>query len=209
MTHGKRVSTALAVFLCFSMTSGALAAVACSAVGEAVPFDENNWRYYVTITWDFNDAALPDRFSVSLAHLDDCTYYDPEDPEQQNYVLLRRGHSTAAPECIDTGGNPQRSIYWEPELVYEDPDCWMPWRHIQWENDGLTVDCLPLTADTATFQFVSKGIPIGPDMYYDAILIKASDGTCVVCDYFGPMPACNDWIPVERSTWSTVKALYR
>lgn len=209
-TYKKSMPAAiLTSLLCLTLTSGAVAAVACSAVGEAVAFNDSYWRYYITVTWDFHDAAIPDRFSVSLSHLDDCPYYSPDIPEQQNYVQLRRAYSTAEPGCIDVDGNPQRNIYWEPELVYEDPDCWMPGRHLQWENDGLTADCEPVTADSATLQFLSKGIPIGPDMYYDAILIKASDGTCVICDYFGSLPDCNDWVPVETSSWGTVKALYR
>ena len=210
MTGARSVLVAIAaLLLCLALTGSAIAAVACSAVGEVVVFNEDFWRYYITVTWDFNDAAIPDRFSVSLAHLDDCPYYNPDLPEHQSYVRLRRGYSAAAPGCIDVDGNPQQNIYWEPSLVYDDPDCWMPWRHLRWDNDGLTADCEPVTADSATLQFLSKGVPTGPDMYYDTILIKASDGTCVVCDYFGPMPDCNDWVPVETSSWSTVKALYR
>ncbi len=100
-------------------------------------------------------------------------------------------------------------LYWESEIAYENPDCWMPSRHLTWRNNGLTEPCSPLAADVAHLRFVSAGVPIGPTTYYDAIVIKADDGTCVVCDYFGPMPDCNWWNPVEGTTWGTVKALYR
>jgi len=85
----------------------------------------------------------------------------------------------------------------------------MPWCHLTWLNDALTEACDPLPAGEALLRFVSSGVPIGPVMYCDAILIAASDGTCVVCDYFGPLPDCNSWSPSEGSTWGTVEALHR
>lgn len=187
----------------------ALGAVACSATGEVEQSGSDTWTYHVYLTWDFGEAAIPERFNLSLEHLDDCFHYNPDSPNQQDYIVAQRGFSEADSGCVDTDGTPRDSIYWESEVVFDDPDCWMPWRHLTWRNDGLTEPCDPLPVGEAHLQFVSRGVPIGPAMYYDAILIKASDGTCVVCDYFGPMPDCNTWAPVESSTWSTVKVLYR
>ena len=187
----------------------ALGAVACSATGEVEAFGGDAWTYHVYVTWDFGEIPIPERFSFSLAHLDDCFHYDPDSPNQQDYIVTQRGFSEADSGCVDTGGIARNTIVWESEVVYDDPDCWMPWRHLTWRNDGLTEPCDPLPVGEAHLRFVSQGVPIGPTMYYDAILIKASDGTCVVCDYFGPMPDCNWWNPVEGATWGTVKALYR
>lgn len=187
----------------------ALGAVACSATGEAVQYGSDTWTYHVYVTWDFKGAALPERFNVSLEHLDDCFHFDPDNPTQEDYIVLRRGFSEADSGCVDTEGMTRYRLFWESEIVFGDPDCWMPSRHITWRNDGLTEPCDPLTAGEADLRFISRGVPIGPSPYYEAILIKASDGTCVVCDYFGPMPDCNAWSPAETATWGTVKALYR
>jgi len=187
----------------------ALAATACSATGEVEPFGDDAWTYYVTVEWDFHEAAIPVRFNLSLEHLNDCFHYDPENPEQDNYVMTRRGFSAADSGCVDTGGLPRNSIHWESSVVFDDPDCWMPWRHLTWENTGITVDCLPLESGEALLRFVSSGVPIGPALYYDTIMIVASDGTCVVCDYFGPLPDCNAWSPLEAQSWGMLKAIYR
>jgi len=90
----------------------------------------------------------------------------------------------------------------------EDPDCWLPTLHIFWENSGLTLDCDAPTAGTAMLTFNSYGMPIADQMYYGALIIKAGD-TCVECDYFGPMPDCNTWAPVEEHHWGMIKSLYR
>ncbi|MFH1864988.1 MAG: hypothetical protein ABIK85_03825 [Candidatus Eisenbacteria bacterium] len=187
----------------------ALGAVACSATGEAVPYSSNAWTYNIYVTWDFKEAALPEHFSLSLEHLDDCFHFDPDNPNQEDYIVLRRGFSEASPGCVDTEGVARSMLLWESELAFENLDCWMPSRHLTWRNNGLTEPCDPLPADVAHLRFVSPGVPIGPTMYYDTIVIKADDGTCVVCDYFGPLPDCNWWNPVEPTTWGTVKALYR
>jgi len=196
-------------FLSAALVVPAMGAVACSATGEVEPYGSDAWTYHVYVTWDFNEVALPERFNLSLEHLEDCFHYNPESPNQQNYVVTRRGFSEADSGCVDVDGTPRNNIHWDSELVFDDPDCWMPWRHLTWRNDGLTEPCDPLTAGEAHLQFISRGVPIGPTMYYNVIQIKASDGTCVVCDYFGPMPDCNEWNPVEGATWSMVKVLYR
>ncbi len=206
----RTVSVALATTLLSAVLAvPALGAVACSATGEVEQFGSDLWTYYVTVTWDFEEAAIPERFNLSLEHLEGCSHYDPENPNQQDYIVTWRGLSLADSGCVDTEGVPRSSIHWEGYTAFDDPDCWMPWRHLTWRNDGLTEACDPLPAGDALLRFVSRGVPIGPAMYYDAILIVASDGTCVVCDYFGPLPDCNEWSPAEGSSWSMVKALYR
>ena len=209
MTRKTVCAALVAALLSGALVVPALGAVACSATGEVEPFGSDSWTYHIYVTWDFKDAAVPERFNLSLEHLDGCFHFNPDNPNQQDYIVLRRGYSAADSGCVDTEGLPRHSLHWESELVFDDPDCWMPWRHLTWRNDGLTAPCDPLVADQAHLRFVSRGVPIGPTMYYEAIVIKASDGTCVVCDYFGPMPDCNWWNPVEGATWSTVKALYR
>jgi len=207
----RRVVCAVLVTAALSaaLVAPALGAVACSATGEVVPFGADMWTYSIYVTWDFKSAALPEHFSLSLEYLDDCSHFDPDNPDQADYIVLRRGFSSTPPGCVDTEGTPRTSLVWESQIDDENPDCWMPSRHLTWRNDGLTQNCDPLTADTAQLRFVSRGVPIGPTTYYDAIVIKADDGTCVVCDYFGPFPDCNWWNPVEGTTWGTVKALYR
>jgi len=209
MNRWALTGAALAVLLGAVLVAPTLAATACSATGTVEPLGNDRWTYYVTVTWDFNEAAVPERFNLSLEHLDDCFHYDPENPLQQDYIITRRGFSPADSGCVDTDGTPRNKIHWDSEVVFDDPDCWMPWRHLTWRNDGITVNCSPTYAGDATLRFVSSGVPVGPALYYDAIVIVASDGTCVVCDYFGPMPDCNAWSPLEDSSWGMLKALYR
>lgn len=191
------------------LVAPALGAVACSATGEVVPFGTNTWTYNIYVTWDFEELAVPEHFSLTLEHLDDCFFFDPDNPEQDDYIVLRRGSSEAAAGCVDTEGLARYRLHWESALEVENEDCWMPSRHLTWRNNGLTEFCTPLPADVAHLRFVSRGVPIGPAEYHDAIVIKADDGTCVVCDYFGPLPDCNAWTPVEGTTWGMMKALYR
>ena len=199
----------VAVVLSAVLAGPALGAVACSATGEVVPYGANTWTYNIYVAWDFKDAAVPEHFSFSLEHLDDCFHFDPENPDQKDYIVLRRGSSYAAPGCVDTEGLARYTLHWESALEFENEDCWMSSRHLTWRNNGLTEPCDPLPADVARLRFVSRGGPIGPTNHYDWIVIKADDGTCVVCDYFGPLPDCNSWSPAEDTTWGTVKALYR
>lgn len=203
--------------LCIALTAisvcvavPALSAVGCSATGSVETVEAHElWEFHVDVTWDFNDAAIPERFNISLEHLDDCIHYQPEAPNQQHYVVPGTASTAAAPGCLDIYSNPSSEVVYVGERVYEDPDCWMPSRFLTYRNDGPTPDCDPLPAGQVRLSFVSRGAPMGPTQYYDIIQIVASDGTCVVCDYFGPLPDCNMWSPVEQSTWSTVKALYR
>jgi len=198
-----------AALLLFALAAPAFGAVACSATGEVQVLDNDRWTFFVTVDWDFHENARPVRFNLSLEHLDGCIHYDPDAPNQQRYIETRRGFTEADSTCVDVDQNPSHNVVLEGYVEMEDPDCWMPGRHLTWRNDGPTPDCVPKMAGSALLRFVSRGAPIGPTMYYDAITIVADDGTCVVCDYFGPMPDCNMWSPVESSTWGTVKALYR
>ncbi len=209
MTYSKITLAALAMLLVAALAGPTLAAVACSATGVTEPFGDDEFYFYVTVNWDFNEAARPAGFNLSLEHLDGCSHYDPENPNQEDYILLRRGFSLVDTTCYAENGALEPRIHWEPYLEFEDEECWMPSRHLAWRNDGLTQNCIPTTAGEATLRFVSSGAPIGAAMYYDLIVIKADDGTCVVCDYFGPLPDCNEWSPVEGSSWSTIKALYK
>jgi len=69
----------------------------------------DTWTYYVTVTWNLNDATIPERFNLSLEHLEGCFHYDPDSPNQRDYVVTRRGFSQADSGCVDTGrGTPQR-----------------------------------------------------------------------------------------------------
>ena len=178
--------TRRAVFVAFATTFlsavlvvPALGAVACSATGEVEQLGSDTWTYYVTVTWNFNEAAIPERFDLSLEHLEGCFHYESDSPNQQDYVVTRRGFSQADSGCVDTEGAPRNSIHRDSEVVFDDPDCWMPWCHVTWRNDALTEACDPLPAGEALLWFVSSGVAIGPVMYCDAILIAASDGTCV------------------------------
>ena len=195
--------------IALALATPAIAAVACSATGEIQVLEENRWTFFVTVEWDFNENARPVRFNLSLEHLEGCIHYDPESPNQQRYIETRRGFTEADSICFDTDQNPSHNVILESQVVMSDPDCWMPGRHLTWRNEGPTIDCVPKTAGSALLRFVSRGAPIGPTIYYDAITIFADDGTCVVCDYFGPLPDCNMWSAVESSTWGTIKALYQ
>ena len=199
---------AAAVLIGVAMTAPVLGAVACDAVGEAFPIGGGQFEYRVTITWGFEGAALPDRFDIVIAHLEDCGFYDPEGRLGAAYVVPGLGASTAEDGCLDAQSAPAAEIEWVGEVRLEDPDCWLPALHIAYENTGATESCLPLSDDTGVFCFTSYGAPMPAETYYDVILIKAGD-FCILCDYTGPLPDCNVWSPVETTRWGTIKALYR
>ena len=191
-----------------AITAPALATVACEAVGVAYPIGGGQYEYNVTITWGFDGAALPERFDIVIAHLEDCGFFQPEDAGKVQYLVPGLGSSTADGDCRDFLSEPSDEIQWVGEIRFEDPDCWLPALHIAYENTGATELCLPLSNDTGLFRFTSFGIPMAPETYYDAILIKAGD-FCIPCDYTGPLPDCNVWSPVEATRWGTIKGLYR
>jgi len=187
----------------------AMGAIACGATGEvAIAQGEDYYVYTITVDWDFNWAAAPDRVLLSLDHLVDCPFYDPQDPIQQLYIVPQTSYSPAAGECFNLAGEPVSDIEWVGGMAMEAPDCGLPTLHVYWENTGETIECDVPGAGTASFSFASYGMPIADEMYYGALLLKAGD-YCVVCDYFGPMPDCNTWAPVEESNWGTIKSLYR
>ncbi len=199
----------LAILLSAVFALPALAAVGCDATGEvSIAQGEDQYIYTITVNWDFMGAASPERVMLNLDHLVDCPFYDPDDPIQQNYITPQTSWSEAEGECFDIYGEPADGILWMGDMAMEDPDCWIPTLHIAWANDGPTINCDVPTAGTATFSFFSYGMPINDQMYYGALLIKAGP-YCIECDYFGPMPDCNTWAPVEESRWGTIKALYR
>jgi hypothetical protein len=182
--------------------------VACGATGEAQATGDGTFTYRVTVTWGFEGQAVPERIDLALTELVDCEFYNPEDPIQALYVQPGTGTSAAAPGCLDVQGAPRETIDWVGEVRYEDPDCWLPTLHIAYENTGATESCLPLSDDTGVFTFTSHGLPLPVYTYYDALLIRAGD-LCIVCDYTGPLPDCNMWSDVDRTSWGTIKSLYR
>jgi hypothetical protein len=190
------------------LTVPALAAVSCGAVGEVYETNEGTYTYTMMLTWDFGGAATPDRIGLSIEHLMGCDFYDPQNPVQQDYIIVHDGYSQADGECYDTSGEPVDDIVWVGGLAMDDPDCWMPVLHLYWENTGSTIDCIPMTSDSGTFSFTSYGTPIDSQVYYGAIVIKAGE-YCIVCDYEGPLPDCNNWAPIEERHWGLIKSLYK
>lgn len=186
----------------------ALAAIGCGAVGEAHENNDGTYTYTVLLTWEFGEAARPDRINLSIEHLMGCGFYDPQDPVQQDYIIAHEGYSEPDGECFDLSGEPADDIVWVGGLAMDDPDCWMPVLHLFWENSGPTIECLPQGNGSATISFTSYGLPIESQVYHGAIVIKAGD-YCIVCDYEGPLPDCNNWAPVEDSHWGLIKALYK
>jgi hypothetical protein len=199
---------AAAILVGVAIASPGAAAVACEAVGEASSIGGGLFEYRITITWGFMGAALPDRFDIVIAHLEDCGFYEPGGQLGADYIVPGHGASTAADGCLDVQGAPTTEIQWVGEVRLEDPDCWLPALHIAYENTYATESCLPLSDDTGVFRFTSFGFPMPVETYYDVILIKAGD-FCIFCDYTGPLPDCNAWSPVETTRWGTIKALYR
>jgi hypothetical protein len=197
-----------ALLLGAALLSPVGAAVTCNAVGEAHDIGGGRFEYCVTVTWGFLGFAVPDRVDVALPSIDDCPFYNPENPFQATYVVPQDGVSAAAPGCHDVTGMPVQQINWVGEIRFGESDCWLPGAHIAYENAGSTVDCSPLSDDTGTFCFTSYGIPMPDQTYYEGIVIKAGD-LCLVCDYTGPLPECNIWSPVETTSWGTIKSLYR
>jgi hypothetical protein len=184
------------------------AAVTCDAVGEAYSIGGGQFEYVVTITWGFMGYAVPDRFDIALTHLDDCDFYNPDNPFQSDYIVAVGGTSEAAPGCVNGQGAPVTEIEWVGDIRFEEADCWLPTLHIAFENTGSTESCMPLSDGTGTFRFTSYGIPMPQQTHYEGIIIKAGD-VCLVCDYTGPLPECNIWSPVEQTSWGTIKSLYR
>jgi len=184
------------------------AASACGATGVAVENDGGTFTYTITLEWDFAGVAVPERIVLKLETLEDCQYYNPDIPIQAKYVQPGLGSSMAADVCLDVAGMPSDMLQWVGRIALDDPDCWVPMRHIAWINDGDTRDCEALTADTGVFEFVSYGAPLPSYEYYGAIIMRAGD-YCIECDYTGPLPDCNMWSPVEAHSWGTIKALYR
>ena len=88
---------AAAVLIGVAMTAPVLGAVACDAVGEAFPIGGGQFEYRVTITWGFEGAALPDRFDIVIAQLEDCGFYDPEGRLGAAYVVP--GLGGPLPDC--------------------------------------------------------------------------------------------------------------
>jgi len=209
MSHLKLTLVAVTAVLLGALLAGpAVAVVTCEAVGDVATIGGGQFEYTITVTWGFMGYAVPERFDFALAHLTDCDFYDPEDPFQQNYIIPVGGQSVAAGGCTDAGGLPTDSIEWVGEVRFEDPDCWLPMLHLAFENTGSTESCLPLTMGTGTFSFTSYGVPMPVETHYGAVLIRAGD-QCLVCDYTGPMPECNIWCPTERTSWGTIKCIYR
>jgi hypothetical protein len=199
----------MALLLSAALALPAMGAVACGATGEvSLVQGEGYFAYTVTVNWDFDGGAAPDRFMLNLNHLVDCAFYDPDDPIQQLYIIPQTSWSPADGECFDIFGQPTNGIEWMGGMAMEDPDCWLPTLHVLWENNGPTIDCDVPTAGTAAFTFYSYGMPLEDEMYYGALMIKAGQ-YCIECDYFGPMPDCNTWAPVKEGRWGTIKALYR
>lgn len=190
------------------LVAPALAAIGCGAVGDAYENSDGTYTYTIVLSWDFGQAARPDRINLSIEHLMGCGFYDPENPEQQDYIIAHDGFSEPDGECFDLLGEPMDDIVWVGGLAMEDPDCWMPVLHLFWQNSGPTIECLPLGTGSATLSFTSYGLPVETQIYYGAIIIKAGD-YCIVCDYEGPLPDCNTWAPVEDRHWGMIKALYR
>ena len=199
----------LAILLGAGLVAPAMGAVACGATGDfEMSPDQGHYIYTINVNWDFGDAAVPERIMLSLDHLVDCSFYDPDDPIQQNYIIPQESFTDVAGECIDIYGDPTNELVWMGGMAMDDPDCWLPTLHIFWENSGPTIDCDPPTVGTGTFSFASYGSPMEDAMYYGVLLIKAG-AYCIECDYFGPLPDCNTWAPTEKSHWGTIKALYR
>jgi len=199
----------LAILLSAVFALPAMAVIACGATGEvAIAQGEDYYEYSITVNWDFDQGGSPDRFMLNLDHLVDCPFYNPNDPIQQLYIIPQESWSATAGECTTATGQPVDQIQWLGGMAMEDPDCWLPTLHISWENSGPTLECDPPTAGSAVLTFLSYGMPIADQMYYGALMIKTGD-VCIECDYFGPMPDCNTWAPVEEHRWGTIKALYR
>jgi len=186
----------------------ALGAVACGAVGGVTEGPDGAFIYTVTITWDFNGAALPEEINLLLPTLEDCEFYTPGNPLETKYVIPLTGVSLAQPGCYDVAGAPSGEILWVGAMRFEDQYCWLDGTHVEYTNSGPTVNCLPLSADSGVFMFSSYGAPLPTMTYYDAIVIRAG-ADCIVCDYEGPMPDCNLWAPVAPTNWGTIKAMYR
>ncbi len=210
--HMLRVKTitllGTAVLLGAALLSPAGAAVTCSAVGQVQDIGGGQFEFCITVTWGFMGFAVPDRIDIALPNLDGCDFYNPGNPFQSSYVVPTGGVSEAAQGCMNPQGVPAQQIEWVGEIRSEEEDCWLPSLHIAYENTGSTAGCSPLSDGSGTFCFTSYGIPMPSQTYYEGVIIKAGD-YCLVCDYTGPLPECNIWSPVDRTSWGTIKSLYR
>jgi len=200
--------TAAAFLVAGVCVPNASGAIACGAEGAVEAGPNGTFIYTVTVTWDFNQAALPEEINLVLPTLVGCEFYQPGNALQGKYVTPLTGVSQAQPGCYDVTGAPSTEIEWVGAVMFEDQYCWIDRTHIEFTNSGATVNCLPLFADSGTFVFSSYGAPLPVETYYDALVIKAGTD-CIVCDYVGPMPDCNLWAPVTKMGWGTIKALYR
>ncbi len=202
------VLIATAVLLGAAFVPPAGAAITCNAVGQAQDIGGGRFEYCITVTWGFMGFAIPDRVDLALPSLDDCGFYNPDNPFQASYIVPTGGVSEAAAGCMNVQGAPVQQIEWVGEVRYEEEDCWLPTLHIAYENTGGTINCVPLSDGSGTFCFTSYGVPMPSQTYYEGVIIKAGD-YCLVCDYTGPLPECNIWSPVETTSWGTIKSLYR
>ncbi|MBD3348258.1 MAG: hypothetical protein GF400_03550 [Candidatus Eisenbacteria bacterium] len=209
MDHIKLTVVGVTAIVLGAMLAGpAGAAITCEATGEAYGIGGGQFEYSVTITWGFMGYAVPERFDIALAHLEDCEFYNPDSPFQEDYIVPIGGQSEAAAGCCDNQGLPTEQIEWVGEMRFDEPDCWLPTLHVAFENTGSTSQCAPLSDGTGVFRFTSYGIPMPVQTYYGAVVIRAGD-MCLVCDYTGPLPECNIWSAAETTSWGTIKGLYR
>lgn len=195
----------LAATLCGGVAYGV---VACGATGSFVDNHDGTFTYIVDITWDFGTAAVPEEVNIVLEHLDDCQYFTTENPLHVNYINPGPGTSASQSGCMNSQGLPTGAIDWVGEVARDYEHCWIPSVHLLYTNTGETPDCLPLSADTGTFEFTSHGVPMPAMMHYNIIAIWTGEH-CIFCDYTGPLPDCNMWSPVESTSWGTIKGLYR
>jgi len=199
-----------AIIIVASSLSGgaAVAAISCDATGDFVDNHDGSFTYVVEVSWDFAGVVVPERVNIVLEPLDDCQYFTIENPFHINYVKDATGTSEAQSGCTDAQGFPSDEIDWVGEVARDYDECWIPSVHLVYTNTGSTPGCLPLSVGDGTFTFTSYGVPRPEQTYYETIVIRAGE-YCFYCDYTGPLPDCNMWSPVEKTSWGTIKGLYR
>ncbi len=77
----------------------ALGAVACGAEGAVEAGPNGTFIYTVTVTWDFNGAALPEEINLVLPTLVDCEFYQPGNALQDKYVCRSRVSRRRSPDA--------------------------------------------------------------------------------------------------------------